>query len=148
MVGWHVSLKTPQFPHGRPLIIVANDCTVQSGSFGIAEDEFFDKVSKYARGLGLPRLHIASNSGARIGLAEELKPYFKVRTAAPCTCLCNLVPTFSLQISSSRFALPRGPRSGMELESHCEWKRNPAVNDISQRVAASRLACVERQPPT
>lgn len=79
MVGWHVSLKTPQFPHGRPLVIVANDCTVQSGSFGIAEDDFFDKVSKYARGLGLPRLHIASNSGARIGLAEELKPYFKVR---------------------------------------------------------------------
>ena len=40
---------------------------------------FFDAVSKYARSQGLPRLHIASNSGARIGLAEELKPYFKVR---------------------------------------------------------------------
>ena len=78
MVGWHVTLKTPQFPEGRPLVIVANDCTVQSGSFGVAEDDFFDAVSKYARARGLPRLHIASNSGARIGLAEELKPYFKV----------------------------------------------------------------------
>jgi len=78
MVGWHATLKTPEFPEGRPLVIVANDCTVQSGSFGVKEDEFFDKVSKYARASGFPRLHIASNSGARIGLAEELKPYFKV----------------------------------------------------------------------
>ena len=51
---------------------------MQSGSFGVKEDEFFDKVSKFARANGYPRLHIASNSGARIGLAEELKPYFKV----------------------------------------------------------------------
>jgi len=78
MVGWETTLKTPEYPEGRPLVIVANDCTVQSGSFGVQEDEYFDKVSKYARTAGLPRLHIASNSGARIGLAEELKPYFKV----------------------------------------------------------------------
>ena len=78
MVAWRTELKTPEYPGGRPLVIVANDCTVQSGSFGVAEDEFFDKVSKYARAGGLPRLHLACNSGARIGLAEELKPYFKV----------------------------------------------------------------------
>jgi len=78
MVGWETTLKTPDYPEGRPLVIVANDCTVQSGSFGVQEDVFFDRVSKYARSKGLPRLHIASNSGARIGLAEELKPYFKV----------------------------------------------------------------------
>ena len=78
MVGWSVVLKTPEYPEGRPLVIVANDCTVQSGSFGVKEDEFFDAVSKYARAAGVPRLHIACNSGARIGLAEELKPYFKV----------------------------------------------------------------------
>ena len=42
------------------------------------EDDYFDAISKYARASGLPRLHIACNSGARIGLAEELKPYFKV----------------------------------------------------------------------
>jgi len=78
MVGWHMTLKTPEYPEGRPLVIVANDCTVQSGSFGVEEDLFFDKVSKYARANGLPRLHIASNSGARIGLAEEVKPYFQI----------------------------------------------------------------------
>eukprot|EP00965_Chrysotila_dentata_P159504 5269387-Pleurochrysis_carterae.AAC.2 len=78
MLGWHLTLKTPEYPEGRPLVIIANDCTVQSGSFGLLEDNFFDAVSKYARASGLPRLHIASNSGARIGLAEELKPFFKV----------------------------------------------------------------------
>jgi len=30
MVGWHATLKTPEYPDGRPLVIVANDCTVQS----------------------------------------------------------------------------------------------------------------------
>ena len=39
---------------------------MQSGSFGVQEDYFFDKVSKYARAGGYPRLHIASNSGAPI----------------------------------------------------------------------------------
>jgi len=78
MVGWQTTLKTPEYPDGRPLVIVANDCTVQSGSFGVQEDEYFDAISKYARASGLPRLHVACNSGARIGLAEELKPYFKV----------------------------------------------------------------------
>jgi len=78
MVGWIATLKTPEYPDGRPLAIVANDCTVQSGSFGVKEDDYFDAFSKYSRAMGLPRLHLACNSGARIGLAEELKPYFKV----------------------------------------------------------------------
>jgi acetyl-CoA carboxylase/biotin carboxylase 1 len=78
MVGWIATLKTPEYPEGRPLAIVANDCTVQSGSFGVLEDEYFDALSKWARAKGIPRLHIACNSGARIGLAEELKPHFKV----------------------------------------------------------------------
>jgi len=78
MVGWSTTLKTPEYPEGRPLVIVANDCTVQSGSFGVKEDDYFDAVSKFSRANGVPRLHLACNSGARIGLAEELKPYFKV----------------------------------------------------------------------
>jgi len=83
MVGWHATLKTPEYPEGRPLVIVANDCTVQSGSFGVKEDDYFFAISKYARASGLPRLHVACNSGARIGLAEELKPYFKVAWNEP-----------------------------------------------------------------
>jgi len=43
------------------------------------QDEFFLAASEYARKLGLPRIYISSNSGARIGLVEELKPKFKVQ---------------------------------------------------------------------
>jgi len=79
MVAWDCVLKTPEYPEGRPIVIVANDCTYQSGSFGVREDDVFKKVSEYARAKGVPRVHLASNSGARIGLAEEVKPYFKVQ---------------------------------------------------------------------
>ena len=78
MVGWHCFMKTPEYPEGREMVIVGNDCTFMSGSFGVKEDDVYDAISKYARNLGLPRVYIASNSGARIGLVEELKPYFKV----------------------------------------------------------------------
>jgi len=78
MVGWHIRMKTPEYPAGREIVIVGNDCTFMSGSFGVKEDDYYDAISKYARKIGLPRVYIASNSGARIGLVEELKPYFKV----------------------------------------------------------------------
>jgi len=78
MLAWHATMKTPEYPSGREVIIIANDVTVQSGSFGVKEDDFFYKASEYARARGLPRLYISCNSGARIGLVEELKPKFKV----------------------------------------------------------------------
>jgi len=78
MLAWQCKMKTPEYPDGREIVLIANDVTVQSGSFGIKEDEFFFKASEYARERGLPRIYISSNSGARIGLVEELKPKFKV----------------------------------------------------------------------
>ena len=78
MLAWTVNMKTPEFPNGRDVVIIANDVTVQSGSFGVEEDDFYFAASEYARERGLPRLYIACNSGARIGLIEELKPKFKV----------------------------------------------------------------------
>ncbi|CBJ32783.1 Acetyl-CoA carboxylase [Ectocarpus siliculosus] len=78
MLAWHVMMRTPEYPEGREIVIIANDVTFQSGSFGVAEDDFFLAASEYARKLGLPRIYISSNSGARIGLVEELKPKFKV----------------------------------------------------------------------
>jgi acetyl-CoA carboxylase/biotin carboxylase 1 len=78
MLAWTVNMKTPEFPNGREVVIIANDVTVQSGSFGVEEDDFYFAASEYARERGLPRLYIACNSGARIGLIEELKPKFKV----------------------------------------------------------------------
>jgi acetyl-CoA carboxylase/biotin carboxylase 1 len=80
MLAWHTTMKTPEYPDGREVILIANDVTVQSGSFGVKEDDFFYKASEYARKRGLPRLYISCNSGARIGLVEELKPKFKVKT--------------------------------------------------------------------
>ena len=48
------------------------------GSFGVAEDHFFKKASEYARQRGLPRVFIACNSGARVGLVEEIMPKIRV----------------------------------------------------------------------
>eukprot|EP00746_Dinoflagellata_sp_MGD_P159399 gnl/MRDRNA2_/MRDRNA2_86689_c0_seq2.p1 gnl/MRDRNA2_/MRDRNA2_86689_c0~~gnl/MRDRNA2_/MRDRNA2_86689_c0_seq2.p1 ORF type:complete len:2174 (+),score=459.70 gnl/MRDRNA2_/MRDRNA2_86689_c0_seq2:114-6635(+) len=79
MLAWTVNIKTPQYPEGRDVVIISNDVTIQSGSFGVLEDEFFYKASEYARQRGLPRIFISCNSGARIGLVEDLKPKFKVQ---------------------------------------------------------------------
>uniref|UniRef100_A0A7S1TGV2 Acetyl-CoA carboxylase n=2 Tax=Compsopogon caeruleus TaxID=31354 RepID=A0A7S1TGV2_9RHOD len=78
MVAWIIKMKTPEYPNGREVVLIANDVTFQAGSFGVVEDEFFFKASEYARKRGLPRLYIACNSGARIGLDESLKPKIKV----------------------------------------------------------------------
>lgn len=76
MVGWLVTAKTPEYPKGRRFIIVANDITHKIGSFGPAEDKFFYKCTEFARKLGIPRIYLSANSGARIGMAEELIPHF------------------------------------------------------------------------
>ncbi|OJJ01421.1 hypothetical protein ASPVEDRAFT_41004 [Aspergillus versicolor CBS 583.65] len=78
MVGWLVTARTPEYPAGRRFIIVANDITFQIGSFGPLEDKFFHKCTELARKLGIPRIYLSANSGARIGMAEELIPYFSV----------------------------------------------------------------------
>ena len=42
MVAWKVNMKTPEYPEGRDVIIVANDITYKIGSFGIEEDVLFE----------------------------------------------------------------------------------------------------------
>ena len=78
MVGWLITAWTPEYPRGRRFIIVANDITFQIGSFGPQEDKFFNKCTELARKLGIPRIYLSANSGARIGMADELIPYFSV----------------------------------------------------------------------
>jgi len=78
MLAWNVCLHTPEYPEGRHVVIIANDVTHQAGSFGVAEDQFFKKASEYARLHGLPRVYIACNSGARVGLVEELLPKLRI----------------------------------------------------------------------
>ena len=78
MVGWIVTAKTPEYPRGRRFIMIANDITYQIGSFGPQEDKFFHKCTELARKLGIPRIYLSANSGARIGMAEEFIPHFSV----------------------------------------------------------------------
>jgi len=90
MVAWLLTLFTPELAgssgaagganltEGRQVVLIANDITFQAGTFGPQEDLLFDLASKFARARGLPRWYFAANSGARIGLAEELRGKFHV----------------------------------------------------------------------
>ncbi|KAK3098334.1 hypothetical protein FSP39_018526, partial [Pinctada imbricata] len=78
MVSWHMTLYTPECPGGREIIVIANDMTHKIGSFGPQEDLLFKKSSEFAREHRIPRIYVSANSGARIGLAEEIKHVFKV----------------------------------------------------------------------
>ncbi|KAJ3268627.1 acetyl-coenzyme-A carboxylase [Terramyces sp. JEL0728] len=78
MVVFKMDLYTPEYPRGRQLIVIANDITYQTGSFGPLEDLVFLKGSQMARKLGLPRIYLSANSGARIGLADEILSKYKI----------------------------------------------------------------------
>ncbi|CAF3694749.1 unnamed protein product [Rotaria sordida] len=73
VVAWRIRMRTPECPNGRTIIVIANDITYKIGSFGIDEDLLFQRVSELSRLERIPRIYISANSGARIGLAEELK---------------------------------------------------------------------------
>jgi hypothetical protein len=36
MLAWHMTMKTPEYPDGREIVLIANDVTFQSGSFGVS----------------------------------------------------------------------------------------------------------------
>ncbi|KAJ0182987.1 hypothetical protein K1T71_000963 [Dendrolimus kikuchii] len=78
MVAWRLTLYTPECPDGRDIIVIANDLTYYMGSFGPQEDWVYYRASQYARELKIPRIYISVNSGARIGVAEEVKAEFNV----------------------------------------------------------------------
>ncbi|KAF8411504.1 hypothetical protein HHK36_004056 [Tetracentron sinense] len=78
MVAWCMEMSTPEFPNGRTILIVSNDVTFKAGSFGPREDAFFFAVTNLACDKKLPLIYLAANSGARIGVAEEVKACFKV----------------------------------------------------------------------
>ncbi len=59
-------------PDGRDIIVISNDITLSIGSFGPKEDMLFQRASELARRLKLPRIYLAANSGARIGIAKEV----------------------------------------------------------------------------
>jgi len=73
-----MTMLTPEYPQGREVIVIANDMTFMIGSFGVREDKLFLHASELSRKLRIPRIYIAANSGARIGLAEEVKHLFRI----------------------------------------------------------------------
>ncbi|XP_066991423.2 acetyl-CoA carboxylase isoform X2 [Anabrus simplex] len=83
MVAWRLTMYTPEYPDGREIIVIANDITYLIGSFGPREDLVFFLASELARQRKIPRIYIAANSGARIGLAEEIKQLFRVAWEDP-----------------------------------------------------------------
>lgn len=78
IVAWKIDLKTPEYPKGREIVVIANDISHQIGTFGPKEDLMFLRASEYARAKKIPRIYIAANSGARIGIANELLSLFRV----------------------------------------------------------------------
>lgn len=83
MVAWLMVLKTVEYPNGRQVVLISNDITHKAGSFGTREDVVFKLASEFAREKRIPRLYIAANSGARIGLADSVKKAFKVAFKDP-----------------------------------------------------------------
>ena len=57
---------------------IANDITYNSGAFGPKEDAMFKAATEYALEHHIPVLYLAANSGARVGLADEVKKCLKV----------------------------------------------------------------------
>jgi acetyl-CoA carboxylase/biotin carboxylase 1 len=78
MVAWFMEMSTPEFPSGRTILVVTNDVTFKAGSFGPREDAFFLAVTDLACTKKVPLIYLAANSGARIGVADEVKTCFKV----------------------------------------------------------------------
>mmetsp|Transcript_17848 Transcript_17848/g.40959 ORF Transcript_17848/g.40959 Transcript_17848/m.40959 type:complete len:2358 (-) Transcript_17848:336-7409(-) len=78
MVAWLMELRTVEYPNGRQVVLIANDITHKAGSFGTREDVVFKLASEFAREKRIPRLYVAANSGARIGLSESVRKTFKV----------------------------------------------------------------------
>ena len=83
MIAWKLTLYTPEYPEGRQIILIANDITFVLGSFSPKEDQVFLLASQLARQLKIPRLYVSANSGARIGLANEIKTLFRVAWEDP-----------------------------------------------------------------
>jgi acetyl-CoA carboxylase/biotin carboxylase 1 len=84
MVAWLLKIRTPEmYGSSRDVIFIANDITHQAGTFSVDEDRLYLAASEMARRSGIPRIYIACNSGARLGLCSEILRLFKVEWKDP-----------------------------------------------------------------
>jgi acetyl-CoA carboxylase/biotin carboxylase 1 len=82
VVAWLLTLRTPEVPAGRQVVAVANDITFGSGAFGPREDAMFRAATEFALEARLPLVYLAANSGARVGLAAEVRQCLQVRAGS------------------------------------------------------------------
>lgn len=76
IVAWRVRLIVPEYPEGREVIVIANDISHQIGSFSMCEHRLYYEASLLSRKEGIPRIYIAANSGARIGLSADVSSFY------------------------------------------------------------------------
>lgn len=115
MIVWRCFLYTPEYPNGREVIIIANDITFLSGSFGPEEDILFLEASRLARREGIPRIFLAANAGARIGVANEVRDKFQVVWVDPQTPSKGVR---ALAITEARLSeIPKSVCTGRVLKS-------------------------------
>ncbi|KAI8854496.1 carboxyl transferase domain-containing protein [Chytridium lagenaria] len=77
IVAWNFEIFTPEYPEGRNLVVIANDIHSALVHLGRQKISYFLKLRSF------PRIYISANSGARIGLAEEVTSSFKVAWVDP-----------------------------------------------------------------
>ena len=75
--------RATPFPNLMQVIAIANDITYNSGAFGPREDAMFRATTEHALQHELPIVYLAANSGARVGLAAEVKQCLQVGFALP-----------------------------------------------------------------
>ena len=83
MIVWEWTLRTPEAPEGRRVVVVANDVSHNAGSFGPLEDAVFKAAVDHALARKLPVVYLAANAGARFGVAEEVRERFQIEWANP-----------------------------------------------------------------
>ena len=83
MVAWLMTLHTPEYPMGRQIVVISNDITHSFGAFGPEEDAMFRAATEFALENRLPVIYLAANSGARVGLANELKQCMNIAWVNP-----------------------------------------------------------------
>ena len=74
----HQWLRSPLTLFHLQAVAIANDITYNSGAFGPKEDAMFRAATEYALQHNIPVLYLAANSGARVGLANEVKQCLRV----------------------------------------------------------------------
>jgi len=78
MIAWIWTMKVPEKPEGRQIVVIANDASHSAGSFGPKEDAVFKAATELGLKRKLPIIYLSVNSGARFGLAEEVRSKFKI----------------------------------------------------------------------